>query len=45
MLGSMFSSEVSLSDQTGKPVTATFEKIADYLKSYDKDSKVIYLLP
>ncbi len=45
MLGSMFSAEVSTSDQRGKPVTATFEKIADYLQTYDQGSKVLTIAP
>lgn len=45
MLGSMFSAEVSTSDQPGKPVTATFEKIADYLQIYDLGSKVMMIAP
>jgi hypothetical protein len=45
MLGSMFSAEVSTSDQQGKPVTATFEKIAEYLQTYDHGSKVLMLTP
>lgn len=45
MLGSMFSAEVSTSDQRGKPVTATFEKIAEYLQTYDRGSKVLMLTP
>ena len=45
MLGSMFSAEVSTSDQPGKPVTATFEKIADYLQTYDLGSKVMMIAP
>lgn len=45
MLGAMFSAEVSTSDQPGKPVTATFEKIAEYLQIYDRGSKVMTLLP
>jgi hypothetical protein len=40
MFGSMFASEVSLSDQTGTPVTATFEKIADYLLKYDEGATI-----
>ncbi len=36
MFGSMFSSEVSLSDQPGEPVTATFESITRYLEKYDQ---------
>ena len=45
MLGSIFSAEVSTSDQRGKPVTATFEKIAEYLQAYDHGSKVLILAP
>ncbi len=45
MLGSMFSAEVTTSDQKGKPVTATFEKIADYLQNYDQGSKVFNFTP
>lgn len=45
MLGSMFSAEVSTSDQPGKPVTATFEKIVEYLQTHDQGSKAITLLP
>ena len=45
MLGSMFSAEVSTSDQRGTPVTATFEKITEYLQTYDKGSKVLSVIP
>lgn len=45
MLGSMFSAEVSTSDQQGKPVTATFEKIAEYLQTYDQGAKVLSVIP
>lgn len=45
MLGSMFSAEVSTSDQRGKPVTATFEKITEYLQTYDHGSKILTLTP
>ncbi len=45
MLGSVFSAEVSTSDQQGKPVTATFETIARYLKKYDTGSELIELTP
>ena len=44
-LGSMFSAEVSTSDQNGKPVTATFETIGKYLQKYDVGSEVITLTP
>jgi hypothetical protein len=45
MLGSMFSKEVSTSDQDGMPVTATFETIGEYLKKYDVGSEVLTVLP
>lgn len=45
MLGSMLSAEVSTSDQQGQPVTATFEKISEYLQTYDHGSKVLNLSP
>jgi hypothetical protein len=45
MLGSMFSAEVSTSDQQGKPVTATFEKISAYLQNYDQGAKVLSIIP
>jgi hypothetical protein len=45
MLGAVFSAEVSTSDQRGKPVTATFEKIAEYLQTYDLGSKVLMIRP
>jgi hypothetical protein len=45
MLGSMFSKEVSMSDQKGTPVTATFETIAAYLKKYDTNPDVFSVYP
>lgn len=45
MLGSMFSAEVSMSDQPDQPVTATFEKIGQYLGQYDQGSEVLMVLP
>lgn len=45
MLGAMFSSEITLSDQPGTPVTATFETIADYLKKYDEGSEMFIITP
>lgn len=45
LLGSMFSAEVSTTDQPHSPVTATFERIADYLQQYDKGSAVLTVLP
>jgi hypothetical protein len=44
-LGSMFSAEVSTSDQSGKPVTATFETIGKYLQKYDTGSELMTLTP
>lgn len=41
MLGSMFSAEVSTSDQQGSPVTATFETIGKYLSKYDVGSQLV----
>jgi hypothetical protein len=40
LLGSIFSAEVSLSDQPATPVTATFETIGDYVTKYDAGSEV-----
>ncbi len=45
MLGSMFSAEVSTSDQPGPPVTATFEKLAEYLVKYDAGSALMTVTP
>jgi hypothetical protein len=45
MFGAMFSAEVSLSDQNGTPVTATFERIAEYLQKYDAGSIVLTVVP
>ena len=45
MLGSMFSKEVSTSDQPGSPVTATFETIGAYLGKYDQGSEVLTIVP
>ena len=45
LLGSMFSSEISLSDQEGEPVTATFETIGNYLKQYDQGSQAFVVEP
>lgn len=44
-LGSLFSAEVSTSDQPGKPVTATFETIGKYLQKYDVGSELMTLTP
>lgn len=45
MLGSMFSSDVSLADHQGAPVTATFETIGKYLQKFDEGSKVFNVIP
>ena len=44
-LGSLFSAEITLSDQPGAPVTATFETIADYLQKYDEGSEMFIITP
>ena len=45
-LGSMISAEVKTSDQPpGRPVTATFETIARFLRKYDTGSEVLTILP
>ena len=45
MLGSMFSAEVTTTDQKGRAVTATFEKISEYLQTYDQGAEVLSLTP
>jgi len=45
MLGSMFSAEVATADQPSKPVTATFERISDYLLKYDQGAEVLTVKP
>ncbi|HET7832306.1 MAG TPA: DUF2145 domain-containing protein [Gallionella sp.] len=45
LFGSMFSAEVTLSDQPGAPVTATFETIAKYLQKYDEGVEVLTVTP
>ena len=47
LLGSMFTAGVSMSDQEADkpPVTATFERISDYLTKYDAGSQTQILLP
>jgi hypothetical protein len=45
MLGALFAADVALSDQAGIPVTATFEKIGEFLRQYDVGSDVLTLLP
>jgi hypothetical protein len=43
MLGSVFMREVSLRDHDGAPQTATFERIADYLRDIDPATQVFTL--
>jgi hypothetical protein len=45
MLGSLFSSEITLSDQPGTPVTATFETIGKFLQKYDEGSEMFIITP
>ncbi|MBM9613463.1 DUF2145 domain-containing protein [Desulfobulbus rhabdoformis] len=45
LLGSWFTSEVSLSDQPGDAVTATFTTIGEYLLKYDKGAELLRVLP
>lgn len=45
LFGSMFSKEVSTSDQPGTPVTATFETIGVYLGKFDQGSEILEILP
>lgn len=45
LLGGLFSAEVSLSDQPGPPVTATFETIGAYLLKYDAGSEMMLVRP
>lgn len=44
-LGALFSSEITLSDQPGAPVTATFETMGEYLKKYDEGSEMFIITP
>jgi len=43
--GSLFSAELSTSDQPDEAVTATFETLAGFLKKYDKKSEMMTLTP
>jgi hypothetical protein len=43
--GSLFSAEISTSDQPDEPVTATFETISSFLQKYDKKSEVMTIMP
>jgi hypothetical protein len=41
LLGTAFTRDVSMSDQNGTPVTATFETIGKYLRKYDEGSEML----
>ncbi len=45
LVGSVFMPGVSTSDQPGAPVTATFERISDYIRKYDTGSHLLTVLP
>lgn len=45
MLGAVFSAEVATTDHPSKPVTATFERISDYLLKYDQGAEVLTVKP
>ena len=45
LVGAMFIEEVSMADQPGQPVTATFERIGEFLGKYDKGSSMLTVLP
>ena len=45
MLGALFSAEVATSDHPQKPVTATFERLSDYLLKYDRGAEVLTVKP
>lgn len=45
LLGSVFSAEVTTSDHPSRPVTATFERISDYLLKYDQGAEVLTVKP
>jgi hypothetical protein len=45
LAGALFSAEVSMSDQDGTPVTATFESLAQFLRARDPGAKVLEVLP
>jgi hypothetical protein len=45
LLDSVFSAEVATSDHPSKPVTATFERISDYLLKYDQGAEVLTVKP
>lgn len=43
-VGSIFMAGVSTSDQAGEPVTATFERISDFLRKYDEGAKAFTVM-
>ena len=45
MLGAVFSAEVATTDHPGKPATATFERISDYLLKYDQGAEALTVKP
>lgn len=45
MFGSVFSAEVAISDHPKKPVTATFERISEYLLKYDQGAQALTVKP
>jgi hypothetical protein len=45
LLGSVFSAEVATSDHPSKPVTATFERISDYLLKFDQGAELLTVKP
>jgi hypothetical protein len=45
LLGSVFSAEVATSDHPVKPVTATFERISDYLLKFDQGAELLTVKP
>lgn len=44
LVGSVFVPGVSTSDQPGAPVTATFERISDYVRKYDTGSQTLTVM-
>jgi hypothetical protein len=45
LLGSMFIADITISDHPGKPETATFTTIGNFLKKYDAGSQVLIVTP
>ena len=44
LVGSVFMSGVSTSDHPGEPVTATFERISDFVRKYDAGSRAVTVM-